>query len=215
MIDVTLSQPWLDVHLPVPHRMLSWSINRPGYTTGRHIVWREVRNADLPEDLDVHAWFEAELAESDRSDALGLITSRAVSAFVRSEAVADGVRATAVATVGLSNAERIGTRMDRNGQSWGTINVAAIVDSPMSDTGLLEALSIATEARTTAVIEAGHDLPTGIATGTGTDCLVVAAPSGPNGYAGLHTPVGEALGRAVLTAVAEGTRHWLADVAGS
>ncbi len=211
MIEVTLAHPWLDLRLAAPQRMLSWSLNRPGYSTGRHIAWREVRNADLPVDLDVHGWFAGELAATGRAGAVGLITSRAVAAFTRAEAEVEGVRAWAVATVGLSNAERVGTRLDRSGQSWGTINLAVGVDAGLSDTGLLEALSIATQARTVAVTEAGHRLPTGVATGTGTDCLVVAAPPGGADYAGLHTALGAALGRAAHAAVAEGTRAWLAE----
>ncbi|MGR3481375.1 hypothetical protein [Salipiger marinus] len=41
--------------------MLSWALNRPGYVRARRILWREVRNADLPPDLDVRAWLAAEL----------------------------------------------------------------------------------------------------------------------------------------------------------
>jgi adenosylcobinamide amidohydrolase len=57
------------------------------------------------------------------------------------------------------------------------------------------------------VIDHGPDLPTGRATGTGTDCIVVAAPTGTEPFAGLHTEVGEAIGAAVYTAVAGGVSH--------
>ncbi|MEE7455252.1 hypothetical protein MPAR168_00045 [Methylorubrum populi] len=42
--------------------------------------------------------------------------------------------------------------------------------------------------------------------GTGTDCIVAAAPQTgePALFAGLHTPVGEAVGAAVLAAISEG-----------
>jgi ABC-type glutathione transport system ATPase component len=43
------------------------------------------------------------------------------------------------------------------------------------DTALIELSSIATQARTAAVMDHGPDLPTGRATGTGTDCIVVGA----------------------------------------
>ncbi|MEO1272728.1 MAG: adenosylcobinamide amidohydrolase, partial [Myxococcota bacterium] len=48
-------------------------------------------------------------------------------------------------------------------------------------------------------------------TGTGTDCIVLAAPPGHAVYAGLHTAVGEAVGRAVYDAVAAGVRGWMAE----
>jgi adenosylcobinamide amidohydrolase len=90
--------------------------------------------------------------------------------------------------------------------------VALRLDLPLSPAALLEAMSIAVQARTVAVLEVGHVLPSGLATGTGTDCVAVAAPAGDTPYAGLHTPVGEATGRAVHTAVLEGAREWMATV---
>jgi adenosylcobinamide amidohydrolase len=73
----------------------------------------------------------------------------------------------------------------------------------------LEALSIATEARTAEVMASGLRLPTGLATGTGTDCIAIAAPEGAARYAGLHTEIGEAVGRAVRYAVAQGVGLWM------
>ena len=48
-----------------------------------------------------------------------------------------------------------------------------------------------------------------VATGTGTDCVALACDPGEGRYAGLHTAAGEAVGAAVLAAVAEGVRAWL------
>ena len=58
---------------------------------------------------------------------------------------------------------------------------------------------------------AGHDLPTGTASGTGTDCIAVAAEPGDTAFAGLHTVIGEAAGAATLAAVRRGVKRWLAD----
>ncbi len=44
----------------------------------------------------------------------------------------------------------------------------------------------------------------GLATGTGSDCIAIAAPPGQAAFAGLHTEIGEALGRVVYDAVAAG-----------
>ena len=61
----------------------------------------------------------------------------------------------------------------------------------------------------TALIDAALMLPQGAATGTGTDCIALAADPGRSGFAGLHTPLGEALGRAVYDAVSRGAANWL------
>lgn len=214
---VTLDAPWLDCDLGAPHRVLSWAPHRPGYQTARHILWRQVRNADLPADLDVGAWLAREMA---RREGVCLLTSRDIACHHTTRAMVEGVTAQALATVGLSNAEAVGARVDRTGRDWdkvlapyGTINIAVRLSLPLSDTGLLEAQSIATQARTAAIIGAGHAVPGGaIATGTGTDCIAVAAPPGAEDYAGLHTPLGEAIGRAVFDAVARGAADWQATI---
>ncbi|MEL6433277.1 MAG: adenosylcobinamide amidohydrolase, partial [Pseudomonadota bacterium] len=102
-------------------------------------------------------------------------------------------------------------RVDRRGEDFGTINVALRLSSGLTQSGLLEAMSIVVQARTAAVMEAALHIDTGIATGTGTDCVAVAAPKGVECFAGLHTEIGEAIGRAVYNAVHDGAKQWLAS----
>ena len=212
-LSVTLARPWLVVDLGAPHRVLSWSLTRPGTVRTSRIVWREIRNADLPEGLDARAWFAADLARAGHAEAVALLTSRDIGRHVRADAGAEGLSASAVATVGLSNAERVGSRLG-TAAAAGTINLAVRLSAPLSEGAALEALSILAQARTTAVIEHGPALPTGRATGTGTDCIALAWPeAGPAlGHAGLHTAAGEALGRAAHDAVAAGVRDWMAEM---
>ncbi len=214
MLRARLSPPWLICDMERSRRVLSWALNRPGYCDSRHILWRKVDDADLPVERDVRAWLEGELATAGYAGAPCLLTARRLDAFERASATAGDVTAHCIATVGLSNAERVGARhrpgADAAG-SWGTINVALLVDHPLSDGALLECLSIVAEARTVAVLESGLDLPTGTASGTGTDCIAVAAEPGNTAFAGLHTAIGEAAGAATLAAVRRGVKRWLAD----
>jgi adenosylcobinamide amidohydrolase len=211
-VKLTLTRPWLEMALERPHQVLSWSITRPGLVMADTIVWREVRNADLPPEMDVTDWLRGELAARGQAQAVALLTSRDLDAYETATASVEAVTATCVATVGLSNAERIGTRLDRSGHDWGTINLAVLVSQPLTQAALLETLSIATQARTVAVTDTGLELPTGIATGTGTDCIAIAAPPGDTAYAGLHTAIGEAVGRATFDAVRQGARVWMDKV---
>ena len=169
-----------------------------------------MRNADLSEELDVEAWLAGELAARGAGDAVTFLTSRDIRAFTRATATAGATEAQAVATVGLSNAERVGNRVDRTGHDWGTINVALRLNRSLTEVALVEVMSIAVEARTAAVMDVDMPLGPGRATGTGTDCVAVAAFEGRERYAGLHTDIGEAAGRAVYTAVLDGARHWMA-----
>ncbi|PJE32957.1 Adenosylcobinamide amidohydrolase [Pseudooceanicola marinus] len=207
-MSLTLSPPWLCFDLGAPHRVLSWAPYRPGFVRAEQILWREVRNADLPEDLDAHAWLSGEVAGLKGPEAVCFLTSRDIRAHHHRRIRVSSAEAEVVATVGLSNAERVGTRLDRSGTDWGTINVAVRLGGAFSDIALLEAMSIATQARTAAVMDHGAQLPTGIATGTGTDCVAVAARAGENAYAGLHTEIGEAVGRATYDAVLAGATEW-------
>lgn len=211
---VQLARPWLIADLGRTKRAVSWALNRPGFVSARHIVWREVRNADLPEDLDAAAWFRAELAAAGHGDAIGFLTSRNITRWVEASAAVEGVEARVLATVGLSNAERVGARLGRRANA-GTINIAVDLSGEigggLTEAALLETLSIAAQARTAAVMRHGPKLQGGAATGTGTDCIAVAAPPGPTAHAGLHTPIGHAVGHAVLDAVARGVQDWMTE----
>ncbi len=211
-MKLTLDRPWLIADLGAPHRTLGWPLNRPGYATASRVVWREVRDADLTPDLDVAKWLGPELATRGLADAAAMLTSRDIGAHVLRAAEVEGRGATCLATVGLSNAERVGTRARPGRGLWGTINLAVRLSEPLTDGALAEALSIATQARTAAVIDASPDRPEGRITGTGTDCVLVAAPPGDGAFAGLHTPLGEAIGRATYDAVRRGADDWWASV---
>lgn len=207
----SLDPPWLCLDLAAEMPVLSWAVNRPGLVRARRILWREVRNADLPEDLDAIAWLDSELAARGARDAVCFLTSCDIARFCETRAEAEGTRARAVATVGLSNVESVGARLPHGTDGWGTINIAVEIDTGLSEGARLEAMSIAAQARTAAVMAAGVTLSTGPATGTGTDCIAIAAPEGATSYAGLHTGVGEAVGRAVLEAVTRGVTLWQAQ----
>ncbi len=212
MSAVTLARPWLTFDLGREMQVLSWAINRPGFVMARRILWREVRNADLPQDMDVRQWFKGELHARGEDGCVAFLTSRDVTCYTQSTVTTEGVTAESVATVGLSNAERVGSRVERQMQDWGTINIAVRLSCGLSQTALIEAITIAAQARTAAIIEAGLALPTGLATGTGTDCIAVAAPKGTEEYAGLHTSIGAALGAAVYDATTRGAQEWKSDV---
>jgi adenosylcobinamide amidohydrolase len=210
VIAVDLDRPWLVARLDRPVRLLSWAPHNPGFRQARRVVWREVRDADLTRDFDAIGWLRESLAARGESEAVGLLTSRDVGTYRLEHARSGRISVACLATVGLSNAERIGARRPV-AEGWGTINLLAVTDAALSETALIEMMSIAAEARTAAVMELGPDLGTGRATGTGTDCIVVGAPPGDILHAGLHTPVGEAVGAAVYRAVADGVRRSMAE----
>lgn len=203
MITLEDNRPWLHLRFPDALRVLSFAPWRPGFVTARGISWREVRDDDLGPDFDVDAWLKHEMPH----DHVGFLTSRNVSKHHQANACIEGMEVTAYATVGLSNAETVGKR--QNTGCVGTINIAVVVPA-LSETAQIEALTIVAEARTAAVMTAKIPLAEGIATGTGTDCIAVAAPKGAIRHAGKHTALGEALGHAAHEVVAAGVATWCA-----
>ena len=217
MITLDLARPWLRATLPPGFRVLSHAPHGAGYLATRSVLWREVRNAALGPDVDAEGWFAAQMAGQMAGQggaaAVGMITSRDIGTFTRGAAVADGVRAEAVVTLGLSNAESVGRRLPWHpadgSAGFGTVNILVALDLGLTRVAQLEALAVAVQARTAAILDLGLMLPTGPASGTGTDCMALACRPGRTRYAGLHTAAGEAVGSAVRAAVARAGQDWM------
>jgi adenosylcobinamide amidohydrolase len=206
----------LVVRFATPHRTLSWAVTGGGFGRSRAVVWRWVDERELAPGDDPAALLTGTLAAAGLDGAVGLLTARALDTFDCVTESADGVAARVVATVGLGNAVAAG---DSPGALRpGTINVLAQLSHPLDDGAFAEALALTAEARTAALLDAHvrSRRSQKWASGTGTDCIVVAAPE-PNGDAvparhiGKHTRSGALLGAAVREAVARGVRRWLAE----
>lgn len=210
---VEYDQPYLIVRLPTECRTLGWSLSRPGFVHASIVAWLEVRNADLAHDVDPLALLEDRMARRGLSDAVAFMTSRDIRRHHIAHRSVEGCAATCVATVGLANGETIGAR--RKVEAFpGTINTLVHVARPLSDAACLEAISIVAQARTAALFDTAHLRAGPRITGTGTDCIVIAAPIGPDAEccAGLHTAVGEAIGGSVYDGVREGAEIWSMDM---
>lgn len=207
-MEIEHRPPWLIVKLPARMRALSWAPHRAGLVETSCVAWREVRDADLTADLDVEAWLTGELATEGLSDAVTFLTSRSLEKHHLTSCTIGDATASCLATVGLGNAERIGQRVGTPAPV-GTINVLVVANTGLTDAAMIEAVAMAAEAKTAAVIDVARSVPTGIATGTGTDCIVIAAPMGDTAHVGKHTALGEVLGRAVYTAVHKGAVQWM------
>ena len=210
-MNIELRAPWLVANLGDTFRAVSWAPHRSGIVQTRRVAWREVRDADLTAELDVPTWLAAEAREAGLEDSVVMLTSRGLENHHFREAIVGQSSAKCIATVGLGNAERVGHRVSPIASGVGTINVLVVVSAALSEAALLECISIAAEARTAAVLECGRTVPSGSETGTGTDCIVVAAQEGEITYAGKHTDVGEVVGRSVYEAVVQGARDWMAE----
>jgi adenosylcobinamide amidohydrolase len=202
---------WLRARFGAPHRTLGWTIVGGGSRVAAGVSWLEVTGEELAPPVDPRRFVAERLAGEGREEEPVLVTGCSLDEHVVAGWTAGAASATCVATVGLGNALRIGDPPVA-APKVGTINLLCVASRPLDDLALLEALTIAVEARTAAVVEAGvRSRASGlVATGTGTDCVVVAAPLGERAeaYAGKHTELGAAIGGAVADAVARGVRAW-------
>lgn len=213
---------WLVARFATDQAMASWAIVGGGLRVARAVAWLQVCDGDLPEGLDAAAFLRGRLAAAGLDGAVGLLTTRRLDRYVDVTVGHGEVSARCIATVGIGNALRAG---DLPGTSrFGTINVLCHVSAALAPEARLEALALAAEARTLAVREAvvtstRSGRP---ASGTGTDCIVIAAPACGSAeevsYAGKHTAIGHVIGAAVHEAIRRGVedcqREWAARLAG-
>lgn len=207
---------WLIARFATPHTTASWAIVGGGLGTAPAVAWLRVRDAELPPQVDAAQLLRDRLAAAGIPGAVGLLTTRRLDSYVDTTVRHGALAARCVATVGLGNALRAG---DPPGAArLGTINLLCQLDAPLTVEAQLEALALAAEARTLAVREAAvPSTRTGLpASGTGTDCIVIAAPLGgpAAAYAGKHTAIGHVIGAAVHEATRRGVercrREWAA-----
>jgi adenosylcobinamide amidohydrolase len=128
---------------------------------------------------------------------VGMLTAADVRAFTTGE---DG-GVEVVATVGLTHPVLAAAPDDGAGELVGTINVLALVPAKLSDAALVNAVATVTEAKTQALMQAGHR-----ATGTPTDavCVVCTDVGHVSAFGGPRSVWGARLARAVHRAVLAG-----------
>lgn len=103
--------------------------------------------------------------------------------------------------------------LDKEGEKAtkpGTINIMLFISAPLTEAALTRAIMTATEAKSGALQELSINsrYSDGLATGTGTDQIIIAAPDPPDEqyrltWSGKHSKLGELIGLTVKEAVKE------------
>jgi len=211
------------VKLPYPCRVLSTSCLNGGYQENLQAVFNHhiPPTKHNPEDFEggsVEAYLEmvvvAKLGFSPHN-AAGLITAARMENAALKTAKFKNLEVIAIATAGIDiNGGRAGDPafyFEDNNQ-WifvgGTINILLFINGNLLPQTLVRALITATEAKSAALQElmAPSRYSRGIATGSGTDGIVVVSnTSSPNIFtdAGQHSKLGELIGITVKDAVKE------------
>lgn len=198
-------------------RVLSWAPLGGGIRIARLLANHQV-GLDEREAMRAPRAYLARLVRAAGYDPLctvALMTGAEVARAGYALAARNGMTAGAWCTAGFSNALQVGDRATVLSTRPGTINIIVAVSRPLTRAAMAEAIQIAAEARTLAVLEAGIKSvrSDSLATGTGTDCIAIAAPARAASqgaraerYCGKHTLLGELIGRAVLESCARAIR---------
>lgn len=187
-------------------RMISSAVLGGGIGERCWVLNAQVSHGYRRTDPDRHL---AELAAGAgaRGPGVGLMTAADVSAYAHAHdngaeaIVTSGIDVRGWAAVPEAEEAAAGS----GAQAPGTINIVVALPVPLTDAALVNAVATATEAKTQALLEAGHDC-----SGTPTDAVCVAArtPSPgetPHAFAGPRSPWGARLARAVHRAVHDAT----------
>lgn len=145
-----------------------------------------------------------------RQETVGLLTAAKLThaSFFAEEG--DQFRLLVCATAGTGNAARAGRRRDTfPAYQAGTINIFVLIDGKLTPSAMVNGVMTATEAKCAALQDLEiADRYGGVATGTTSDAIVVAASQseryhGIHAFAGTATTIGNAIGRLVYQAVYE------------
>jgi adenosylcobinamide amidohydrolase len=216
--DASLSRitPWrfeirnrtLAIHLPALYRIVGWSPLGGGRKRANLIVNYQVQMGDraATEAPRRHLAQLVRAMGHDPRRAVAMMTGAQVRRAAAVTLRRSSLIVSAWCTAGCSNALRVGDSATVDSVPPGTINLIVAINQALSASAMVEAIQIATEARVAAVTEAGvRSTRSGKpATGTGTDCIVVACrdDSPAHEYCGKHTSLGELIGRAALASCA-------------
>ena len=220
--NLSKRRTFIEWRFPGPSKTVSWAIMGGGRGVHRNIAWLHVNNDELGPSTCPRRFLRHERSACGLEGRLILLTSAYLEHVQFHRTRIGDVEAFTLATVGLGNALRVGDAINSKGSTdckIGTINIGCWINQSLTESAMYEALSLMSEAKTVAVSELGiRSLASGEpATGTGTDCKVIACATATatatggtvHRYAGKHTAVGSAIGTAVATAVSRGVKLWL------
>ena len=193
----------------LPLRVLSSAVHGGGFASARAVVNLHVAKDDTC--LDPSAMLIAYARRADVPEPfVGLLTGAWTELAAFGEENGAGVPALAVATVGLSNRIAAG-RAPVTGWTHGTINTIVVVDADPEPAALVNAVMTVTEVKALVLQEAGvRDEAGGLATGTSTDAVVIAATGrgARRQFGGPASELGWSVAQAAGKVLHEGIRAW-------
>ena len=211
----SVEQRTLIIRFSHPHRTLSSAVLGGGWHYADFVL-----NHQLPSGVAADSWVFKEPSAYLKGVArdlglkgrgVGLMTAVSMDRLICRRMQSRDFWVETFITVGTANAVRAGDPATADTPvSAGTVNIILVTNAALTTPAMVEAVQVATEAKTAAFQEYKViSRVTGTtATGTGTDAVVIVSGLGRKAcYVGTHTSMGELVGRAVLDGVTEGLRR--------
>ena len=207
--------PTLVIRLGGRRRVLSSAPQGGGFRSASHIINHQVdanpgMNGHFPDPARYLRKLASQLSIGYHT--VGLMTAVPMTQLVTARASRGRVWVECFATIGVTNAVRAGEwPLDRTSAAVpGTINLILVTNGSLSASAMVGAVQVATETKTGVLRD--HAIPSwngrDLATGTGTDVVVIACPlrneGPPYAYSGTHTVMGALIGRTVAGCVSRG-----------
>lgn len=210
----------LVVDLGQAKRVLSSAPHRGGLVHARYILNHQVESppteSESANPCDPGRYLNVVAASLGiRERVVGLLTAVPMTRLValREEDTRGNLWVECFCTVGVANAVRAGELPSADSQLFrpvGTINIIMVTNAYLTASAMVGAVQVATESKTAVLLERAirSSVSTAIATGTGTDAVVVACGLRAEGpvlrYSGTHTELGAMIGRVVRSGVLSG-----------
>ncbi|WP_147818693.1 adenosylcobinamide amidohydrolase [Salidesulfovibrio onnuriiensis] len=207
------------VALDRPRRILSSAVLGGGFTRASHILNLRVEENFLGEkdfENPEHALARYAQNQGWSGAVVGLMTAASMDSFRACTHEEQGISVTALTTSGLSNARCAGDPADCHGllPPPGTINTVLLTNVALTDAAMVEALLVATEAKSAVLRDMGIQsrASSAIATGTGTDALVLVSGEGPPSarFCGKHVLPGQLVATTVMQSLKESLQWYCA-----
>ena len=204
----------LHVQFDSPCQVISSAVLGGGFAEADHILNLKVEKHPAVQNTAIKppdATLRGYCSEHGWDGSLvGMMTAASMDSFRMAKEVQQGIDIIVLVTTGISNARRAGDVAEYRNvlpvvSDVGTINIICLTSAGMMPAAMIEAVMTVTEARAAALQNLGIKSPISnqTATGTGTDCIAVAADPQAEKiqYCGKHVVFGEILARLVIEAV--------------
>lgn len=202
----------LFARLPEESAILSWAPFNGGIQKTNALFNMGLeKNTRCTDIFKNHVFEQVVAANNLPANAVGFMTAADIDQYETAFLAEGPFWVETMATVGLSNARAIGDPHDVKKSiildRLGTINLWVACNALPGLAGQIEAIEMASAAKATALFEAGiKSSKSGQpASGTGTDTMAIIATGEENqNYCGMHTLLGELIGRAVKEVIFKG-----------